>query len=159
VVLYWSRFIPAAVNRSIIIIIYLILFDDEFGFVTTQHQRLESRIIGCFELHLGPGQKHVGHGTLVVLFGHPLGVIPILVVYVPACVPKWRRVWYFKGRCVFKRTVITHNTGLKIMLHGVVIQNPLPPPTKNAYARCFIFSAPEPSDLDTSKKAISRVTI
>jgi len=42
---------------------------------------------------------------------------------------------------VFKRTVITHNTGLKIMLYVDVIHPH--PPTKSAYARFSTFSAPE----------------
>lgn len=69
-------------------LLYLIAFDDQFGLVTAQHQRLEPRVIGRLELDFGPGQQHVRHGALVVPFGHPFRVVPVLVVHVPTRRPE-----------------------------------------------------------------------
>lgn len=68
--------------------LYLIAFDDQFGLVAAQQQRLEPRVIGRLELDFGPGQQHVRHGALVVPFGHPFRVVPVLVVHVPMRRPK-----------------------------------------------------------------------
>lgn len=67
---------------------YLVLFDDQLGLVTAQHQCFEPLVVGRSELDFRTGHQHVGHGALVVLLGHAFRIIPVLVVRVPVASPR-----------------------------------------------------------------------